>query len=78
VCKPIDIGGNNDPYQSIETKRRLTRATLALLNKCNHPCMIVTKNAIAPKMHIFGSSMDGSWHQCSRHAQFASSCCQPW
>lgn len=46
VCKPINIGSNTDPYQPIEKKWRLTRAALALLNECNHPCTIVTKNAL--------------------------------
>jgi len=46
VCKPINIGSNTDPYQPIEKEWRLTRAALALLNACNHPCTIVTKNAL--------------------------------
>src|SRR4051812_15298310 len=46
VCKPINIGSNTDPYQPIEKKWRLTRAALALLNECSHPCTIVTKNAL--------------------------------
>jgi DNA repair photolyase len=46
TCKPINIGSNTDPYQPIEKKWRLTRAALALLNECNHPCTIVTKNAL--------------------------------
>jgi DNA repair photolyase len=45
-CKPINIGSNTDPYQPIEKQWRLTRAALALLNECNHPCTIVTKNAL--------------------------------
>ncbi len=46
TCKPINIGSNTDPYQPIEKTWRLTRAALALLNECNHPCTIVTKNAL--------------------------------
>ena len=46
TCKPINIGSNTDPYQPIEKKWRLTCAALALLNECNHPCTIVTKNAL--------------------------------
>ncbi|WP_332308621.1 PA0069 family radical SAM protein [Luteibacter yeojuensis] len=46
TCKPINIGSNTDPYQPIEKKWRLTRAALGLLNECNHPCTIVTKNAL--------------------------------
>ncbi|KAF1004623.1 MAG: hypothetical protein GAK28_03825 [Luteibacter sp.] len=46
ICKPINIGSNTDPYQPIEKTWRLTRAALALLNECHHPCTIVTKNAL--------------------------------
>jgi len=46
TCTPINIGSNTDPYQPIEKRWRLTRAALALLNECNHPCTIVTKNAL--------------------------------
>ncbi|SEM54179.1 DNA repair photolyase [Luteibacter sp. UNCMF331Sha3.1] len=49
VCKPINIGSNTDPYQPIEKRWRLTRAALALLNECNHPCTIVTKNALVER-----------------------------
>ncbi|HMH69516.1 MAG TPA: PA0069 family radical SAM protein [Pinirhizobacter sp.] len=49
ICKPINIGSNTDPYQPIEKKWRLTRAALALLNECNHPCTIVTKNALVER-----------------------------
>jgi DNA repair photolyase len=58
VCKPINIGSNTDPYQPIEKKWRLTRAALALLHECNHPCTIVTKNAMIERdvhilVHVF-------------------------
>jgi DNA repair photolyase len=46
TCQPINIGSNTDPYQPIEKTWRLTRAALALLEECNHPCTIVTKNAL--------------------------------
>ena len=46
TCQPINIGSNTDPYQPIEKTWRLTRAALALLDECNHPCTIVTKNAL--------------------------------
>ncbi len=49
VCKPINIGSNTDPYQPIEKRWRLTRGALALLNECNHPCTIVTKNALVER-----------------------------
>ena len=45
-CSPINIGSNTDVYQPIEKRWQLTRAALALLNECNHPCTIVTKNAL--------------------------------
>ncbi|HEX7817472.1 PA0069 family radical SAM protein [Dyella sp.] len=45
-CSPINIGSNTDVYQPIEKHWKLTRAALTLLNECNHPCTIVTKNAL--------------------------------
>jgi DNA repair photolyase len=48
-CKPINIGSNTDPYQPIEKRWRLTRAALALLNECNHPCTLVTKNSLVER-----------------------------
>lgn len=49
VPKPINIGSNTDPYQPIEKKWRLTRAALAVLAECRHPCTIVTKNALVER-----------------------------
>jgi DNA repair photolyase len=49
ACKPINIGSNTDPYQPIEKRWRLTRAALALLNDCNHPCTLVTKNSLVER-----------------------------
>ncbi len=49
TCQPINIGSNTDPYQPIEKTWRLTRAALALLDECNHPCTIVTKNALVER-----------------------------
>ncbi|WP_368311562.1 hypothetical protein [Luteibacter sp. CQ10] len=46
ICKPINIGSNTDSYQPIEKRWCLTRAALALLDECNHPCTTVTKNAL--------------------------------
>ncbi|RUL75369.1 PA0069 family radical SAM protein [Dyella choica] len=46
TCSPINIGSNTDVYQPIEKSWRLTRAALELLGECNHPCTIVTKNAL--------------------------------
>lgn len=45
-CSPINIGSNTDVYQPIEKRWGLTRAALSVLNDCNHPCTIVTKNAL--------------------------------
>jgi DNA repair photolyase len=46
---PINIGSNTDPYQPIEKKWRLTRAALEVLSECQHPCTIVTKNALVER-----------------------------
>ncbi|MFK2893014.1 PA0069 family radical SAM protein [Dyella flagellata] len=45
-CSPINIGSNTDAYQPIEKRWQVTRAALALLSECNHPCTIVTKNGL--------------------------------
>ena len=42
---PIHIGGNTDPYQPIEKTLRITRSVLEVLDRFNHPCSIITKNA---------------------------------
>jgi DNA repair photolyase len=49
VVSPINIGSNTDPYQPIEKRWRLTRAALEVLSECNHPCTIVTKNALVER-----------------------------
>jgi len=49
VPRPINIGSNTDPYQPIEKKWRLTRAALEVLAECQHPCTIVTKNALVER-----------------------------
>lgn len=49
VASPINIGSNTDPYQPIEKKWRLTRAALQVLAECNHPCTLVTKNALVER-----------------------------
>jgi DNA repair photolyase len=49
VCSPINIGSNTDVYQPIERTWRLTRGALELLSDCNHPCTIVTKNALVER-----------------------------
>ncbi len=45
VPRPIALGSNTDPYQPVERTLRLTRAVLDVLDRCDHPCTIVTKSA---------------------------------
>ena len=49
VVSPINIGSNTDPYQPVEKRWRLTRAALEVLAACQHPCTIVTKNAMVER-----------------------------
>ncbi len=44
--KPIAIGTNTDPYQPIEREWRIMRQILEILDKANHPVVIVTKSAL--------------------------------
>ncbi len=44
-AKPIVLGSNTDPYQPVERTLKLTRALLEVLEKFNHPVIIVTKSA---------------------------------
>jgi len=46
ACSPINLGANTDPYQPIEKRYRITRSILEVLAECNHPCTIITKNAL--------------------------------
>ena len=46
VCSAINLGANTDVYQPIEKRYRITREVLEVLNACNHPCTIITKNAL--------------------------------
>jgi DNA repair photolyase len=48
-CSPINLGANTDPYQPIERRYRLTRAILEVLAATDHPCTIVTKNALVER-----------------------------
>ncbi len=45
VAQPIVLGSNTDPYQPVERTLKLTRAVLEVLEKFNHPVIIVTKSA---------------------------------
>ncbi|MGH8192541.1 MAG: PA0069 family radical SAM protein [Rhodanobacteraceae bacterium] len=48
-CSPINLGANTDPYQPIEKRYRITRSILEVLRDANHPCTIVTKNALVER-----------------------------
>lgn len=45
-CKPIMLGANTDPYQPAESKLRITRSILEVLNRYHHPVAIITKNSL--------------------------------
>jgi DNA repair photolyase len=47
--EPIAIGVNTDCYQPIEREWKITRQVLAVLHECQHPCTIVTKNALVTR-----------------------------
>jgi DNA repair photolyase len=44
--EPIAIGVNTDAYQPIEREWRITRQVLEVLAECEHPCTLITKNAM--------------------------------
>jgi DNA repair photolyase len=41
---PIAMGTNTDPYQPIESRYRITRGILQVLERLGHPCSITTKS----------------------------------
>lgn len=45
-CKPIVIGANTDPYQPAESKLRITRTILEVLNQTHHPVCLITKGSL--------------------------------
>jgi DNA repair photolyase len=45
VAQPIVLGSNTDPYQPVERTLKLTRQILEVLERFNHPVIIVTKSA---------------------------------
>ncbi len=45
-CKPIMLGSNTDPYQPSESKLKITRSILEVLNRTNHPVGIITKSTL--------------------------------
>jgi len=48
-CDVIAIGANTDPYQPIERQWKITRGILEVLAEHQHPCGIVTKNALVER-----------------------------
>jgi DNA repair photolyase len=48
-CESSTIGANTDPYQPIEREWKITRQLLEVLAACEHPCSIVTKNALVER-----------------------------
>ena len=49
ACDCITIGANTDPYQPVEREWKVTRSILEVLSACNHPCAIITKNAMVER-----------------------------
>jgi DNA repair photolyase len=49
TCDCITIGANTDPYQPVEREWKVTRSILEVLAACNHPCAIITKNAMVER-----------------------------
>jgi DNA repair photolyase len=49
ACDCITIGANTDPYQPVEREWKVTRSILEVLAACNHPCAIITKNAMVER-----------------------------
>lgn len=49
VCSTITIGANTDPYQPAEREWKITRAILQVVEECNQPIGIITKNALVER-----------------------------
>ena len=49
VCSTITIGANTDPYQPVEREWKITRAILQVVEECNQPIGIITKNALVER-----------------------------
>lgn len=45
LARPLALGANTDPYQPVERTLSLTRSVLEVLERFNHPVVIVTKSA---------------------------------
>ena len=44
VVKPIQLGGNTDPYQPAERTLKITRQVLEVLERFGHPVSVITKS----------------------------------
>ena len=45
VARPMTLGSNTDPYQPVERTLKLSRAVLEVMDRFNHPVVIITKSA---------------------------------
>lgn len=45
-CKTMMLGANTDPYQPAESKLKVTRSILEVLQRYHHPVAIITKSAL--------------------------------
>ncbi len=45
VPQPLVLGSNTDPYQPVERTLKITRGLLEVMERFNHPVVIVTKSA---------------------------------
>ncbi len=45
VAQPIVLGSNTDPYQPVERTLNITRSLLEVLERFNHPVVVITKSA---------------------------------
>jgi len=46
ICQPIVLGANTDPYQPAENKFKVTRSLIEVLNRYQHPLVIITKSTM--------------------------------
>ncbi len=45
-CASIVLAGDTDIYQPIERELKITRSLLEVLDRCSHPCSLITKSAL--------------------------------
>ena len=48
-CAPIALGINTDAYQPIERRYRITRSLIEVMDECDHPFSLITKNALVTR-----------------------------